>query len=104
MSVEVDPDSPRVASGTLAQLSGEVDSAPFLGAAEVAAQLVGSSVGSALGESNTASTGAKQVVKARYDQFASLLSLSADTYSDSDAEAAARIAGVPDINSATSGR
>ncbi|TYQ10646.1 UNVERIFIED_ORG: hypothetical protein L601_002200000630 [Gordonia westfalica J30] len=50
-----------------------------------------------------ASTRAKQVLKVRYDQFASLLSLSADTYGDSDAEAAARIAGVPDINSATSG-
>lgn len=94
----MNPDSLRAASGTLAQLSADIDSAPFLGAAEVSAQLPGSSVGGALGESNVASTRAKRVIKARYDQCAGLLSLSAETYVDSDAEAAVRIAGVPDIN------
>ncbi len=103
MSVEVNPDSLRVASGTLAQLSVDIDSAPFLGAAEVSAQLQGSSVGAALSESNVASTRAKRVIKARYDQFAALLALSAETYTDTDVEAAARIAGVPDINGATGG-
>ncbi len=48
LSVEVNPDSLRAASGTLAQLSADIDSAPFLGAAEVSAQLPGSSVGGVL--------------------------------------------------------
>ncbi|MGW4738510.1 hypothetical protein [Nocardia xishanensis] len=100
MSFEVNPDSLRSAAGEIAALPAEVDGAAHLGAGPVADKLKGSAVGTALGKSDPLSRRAKDVLKARYNQFAGLLALSADTFRDSDLDAANRIAAVPDINSA----
>lgn len=99
MSFEISPDNLRRAAGVLAALPAEIDGAPHLGAGPVAEKLKGSAVGASLGKSDPSSRRAKDVLKARYNQFASLLVLSADTFHGTDLDAANRIAAVSDINS-----
>ncbi|WP_054812544.1 hypothetical protein [Nocardia arizonensis] len=100
MSFEVNPDSLRAAAGTLAALPDRIDGAPFLAAAPMADKLKGSIVGAALRRSDPLSRRAKDVLEARFNQFASVLAISAETFRDSDLDAATRIAAVGDINSA----
>ncbi|MET8654276.1 hypothetical protein [Nocardia aurea] len=100
MSFEVNPDSLRSAAGSLAALPDRIDAAPFLGAAPMADKLKGSTVGATLGRSDPLSRRAKDVLKARYNQFASVLAISAESFQDSDVDAATRIVAVGDINSA----
>ncbi|BAW05554.1 conserved hypothetical protein [Nocardia seriolae] len=62
--------------------------------------LKGAAVGAALGGSDPASRTAKGVLKARFNEFSGLLKLAADTYRDTDQEAAANLlAVVADLNS-----
>ncbi|MEV6323952.1 hypothetical protein AB0M45_22570 [Nocardia sp. NPDC051787] len=100
MSFEVSPDSLRRAAGVLVALPAEIDRAPQLGAGPVADKLKGSAVGASLGKSDPLSDRTMDVLNARYNQFASLLALSAETFHGTDLDAAKRIAAVPDINSA----
>lgn len=100
MPFEVGPDSLRGAAGQMAALPAEIDGAARLAAGPVAETLTGSAVGTALAKSDPLSQRAKDVLKARYNQFAGLLALSAETFRDTDLEAANRIAAVSDINSA----
>lgn len=99
MPFEVSPDSLRGAAGVLAGLPDEVDRAPHLGAGPNADKLKGSAVGAALAQSDPASKRAKDVPKARFNQFSGLLALSAETFHGTDLDAAKRIAAVADINS-----
>ncbi|MGV9541708.1 hypothetical protein [Nocardia beijingensis] len=99
MGFEVDPDTLRAAAGSMALLPGEIDRAPHLGADPVAAKLKGSSVGMALSGSDGRSRTAKDVLRARFNQFSALLALSADKFQNTDADAANRLAAVADINS-----
>lgn len=99
MSFEVNPDSLRGAAGVLAALPGAIDRAPHLGAGPNVDKLKGSVVGAALAESDPANRRAKDVLKARFNQFSSLLALSAETFRDTDLDAAKRLAAVADINS-----
>ncbi|WP_040689076.1 hypothetical protein [Nocardia vinacea] len=99
MSFEVNPDSLRGAAGVMAALPTEIDQAPHLGAGPNADKLTGSAVGAALGKSDPSSKRAKDVLKARFNQFSSLLALSAETFHDTDLDAAKRLAAIADINS-----
>ncbi|MFD3508797.1 hypothetical protein [Nocardia sp. NPDC058666] len=99
MAFEVNPDSLRSAAGAVAMVPAEVDRAPYLGAAPNVGKLRGSVIGGALNQSDPASKRAKDVVKARFNQFSSVLAISAETFRDTDLDAAARIAAIGDINS-----
>ncbi|MBF6173831.1 hypothetical protein [Nocardia blacklockiae] len=104
MPFEVSPDSLRGAAGVMAALPNEIDQAPPLGAGPEAEKLNGSTVGAALSRSDPLSRRAKDLLKARYNQFAGLLAFSADTFHNTDVDAAERIAAVGDINDAGAGK
>ncbi|MEU2034948.1 hypothetical protein [Nocardia amamiensis] len=95
----MDPDGLRAAAGALALLPTQIDNAPHLGAGPVADKLKGLSVGAELAKSDPASKLAKDVLKARFNEFSALLALSADTFNGTDLDAAQRIAAVADLNS-----
>ncbi|MFI9511399.1 hypothetical protein [Nocardia sp. NPDC052566] len=100
MPLRVSPESLRSAAGTLSLLPTEIDRAPHLGAGPPAAKLMsGSAVGTALGTTDPLSKRAKDVLKARFNEFAAVLALSADTFQGTDADAAQRLAALSDINS-----
>ncbi|MFI7192025.1 hypothetical protein ACIBQ0_20000 [Nocardia nova] len=99
MTFQVNPDGLRAAAGELALLPTEVDDAPKLDADPVAKLLAGLSVGTELGKSNAASTQAKDVLKARFDEFSALLVTCADSFHGNDQDAAQRLAAVADLNS-----
>ncbi|SUD47914.1 Uncharacterised protein [Nocardia otitidiscaviarum] len=99
MTFEVNPEGLRAAAGALALLSTQIDSAPHLGAEPAANGMLGSSVGSALVDSDPRSRQAKDLLKARFNQFSAILALSAETYSGTDMEIASRLAAITDINS-----
>ncbi|WP_330182143.1 type VII secretion target [Nocardia sp. NBC_01503] len=99
MPFEVNPDGLRAAAGALALLPGDIDRAPHLAAEPVAAKMPGSAAGAALGQSDALSRKAKEVLKARFDEFSTALTLAADTYQGTDTDAANRLAMLPDINS-----
>ncbi|MGV9675278.1 hypothetical protein ACWDSJ_08360 [Nocardia sp. NPDC003482] len=99
MGFAVNPDGLRAAAGALALSTADVDNAPKLGAAPVAGRLAGLAVGLELGKSDAASQQAKDVLKARLNQFAALLLVSADTFAGTDLDAAQRLAAVADLNS-----
>ncbi|MBO0853531.1 MAG: hypothetical protein J2P18_07170 [Nocardia sp.] len=99
MAFRVDPDGLRAAAGALAQLPTEIDSAPQLAAEPVANVLKGLAVGAELDKSDPASRQAKDVLKARFNEFAAVLELSADSFHGTDLEAAQRLAAIPDLNS-----
>ncbi|MFI9536813.1 hypothetical protein ACIG56_26630 [Nocardia fusca] len=98
MPLEIDPESLRATAGTLALLPLEIDSAPRLDADPVADSLKATSVGASLSQSNAASTRAKEVLKARYNQFSALLMISADTFNGADEDVANRLSAAGDIN------
>lgn len=58
-----------------------------------------SAVGAALGTADPASRTAKDVLKARFNEFSAVLALSADQYKGTDLDAAQRIAALADLNS-----
>lgn len=99
MTFEVDPDGLRAAAGVLALLPDEIGKAPGLDATSAANKLKGSATGAALASSDTASTRAEDVVKARFDQFSALLALCADTFDGTDTDSAQRLAAIGDLNS-----
>ncbi|WP_067565253.1 hypothetical protein [Nocardia acidivorans] len=99
MPFEVNPDGLRAAAGALALLPGDIDQAPRLGAAPVAAKMPGSAAGAALAQSDNLSRKAKDLLKARFNEFSATLVIAADTYRGTDTEAANRIAALTDINS-----
>ncbi|MFF0494653.1 hypothetical protein ACFYTQ_37030 [Nocardia sp. NPDC004068] len=99
MTFEVNPDGLRAAGGALALLPTDIDNAPKLDAEPVATSLAGLTVGAELAESNAASTRAKELLKARFNEFSALLVVCADNFHGSDQEAAQRIAAVADLNS-----
>ncbi|MFE3322016.1 hypothetical protein [Nocardia sp. NPDC059195] len=99
MSFEVNPDQLRTAAGTLSLLTDEIDRAPHLGAEPVAGNVAGGQVGAELGHSDALSKLAKDVLRARFSEFATLLAYSADTYVGTDLDAARRLAAVADLNS-----
>lgn len=88
-----------MAAGALALLPKEIDDAPHLGAEPVAKGLVGSAAGAALGTADPASRTAKDVLKARFNEFSCLLALCADQYHGTDLDAARRLAAITDLNS-----
>ncbi|WP_327147160.1 hypothetical protein [Nocardia sp. NBC_01329] len=98
MPLEIDPESLRATAGSLALLPLEIDRAPRLDADPVSNSLRATSVGAALSKSNAASTRAKEVLKARYNQFSALLMVSADTFNGADEDVAGRLAAAGDIN------
>jgi len=99
MAFHVDPDGLRAAAGVLALLPTEIDSTPKLEAEPVTSTLQGLSIGTELRNSDPASKQAKDVVKARFDEFSAVLVVSADSFHSTDIDAAQRIAAVTDLNS-----
>ncbi|WP_433599987.1 hypothetical protein ACQPXH_31130 [Nocardia sp. CA-135953] len=99
MAFEVNPDGLRAAAGALALLPNQIDNAPHLGAEPVAEKLKGSAIGDALTETDSLSRQAKDVLKARFNEFSAELAYSADNFHDSDLDAAKRLADIADINS-----
>ncbi|MEV6769704.1 hypothetical protein AB0N05_13855 [Nocardia sp. NPDC051030] len=99
MSFEVNPEGLRAAAGAIALLTGDIDGAPHLGAEPVANKLPGSAIGAALGKTDPLSRQAKDVLKARFNEFAAVLVVAADTYHGSDQDAAQRLVALTDINS-----
>lgn len=99
MTFEVSPDGLRAAGGAVALLPTDIDNAPKLDADPVAKSLAGLAVGAELAKSNAASTQAKDLLKARFNEFSALLVVCADNFHGNDQEAAQRIAAVADLNS-----
>ncbi len=99
MVFQVNPDGLRAAAGALALLPTDIDNAPKLDAESIVKSLAGLSVGVELGKSDPASRQAKDVLKARFNEFSALLVVCADTFHGNDLEAAQRIAAVADLNS-----
>ncbi|MBF6357184.1 hypothetical protein IU449_22005 [Nocardia higoensis] len=99
MSFAVDPEGLRAAAGTLALLPGDIDNAPRLDAGPTSDALKSVSVGMQLAKSNDMSLRAKDAVKVRFNHFAVLLTISAETFNGTDAEAARRLAEIGDLNS-----
>ncbi|MBJ8348916.1 hypothetical protein [Antrihabitans sp. YC2-6] len=99
MALQVDPDGLRAAAGVLATLPTVIDGAPHLGAAPLGAKLTGSLVGAASSRSDPASKQAKDALKARFDLYAAVLALCAETYRGTDLDAAAQLSAIGDLNS-----
>lgn len=99
MTLRVDPEGLRAAAGFVAELAPRIGAAPHLGAKPEADKLASSNVGAALANSDTCSKQAKDTIKARFDEFSSLLALSAETYAGTDMDAANRLASLGDLNS-----
>lgn len=98
MPLEVNPDSLREAAAVLALLPQDIDKAPNLGAEPVSKALKGSLVGTHLGGSDSVTTTAKDVLKARFNEFAALLAQSANTFHGTDQDAAQRLTTMGDLN------
>jgi len=99
MAIEVDQDSLRQAAAALALLPSDLDSVPELDAERCGQSPSGSTIGAALMRANPASTRAKKLLKARFNQLSGLMAMSANSFQGSDDEAARRIAEAGDINS-----
>ena len=99
MSIEVDEDSLRQAAAALALLPSEIDGVPKLDAERVGNMLKGSAVGGALLGSNPASTRAKNLLNARFNQLSGLLAMSANSFHGTDVDAAERLAAAGELNS-----
>ncbi|WP_306356746.1 MULTISPECIES: type VII secretion target [unclassified Nocardia] len=69
-----------------------------LGGLTRSALMAGSQTGPVLDRVESVRAGAMTVIGGRYEQFASLLRVSADTYTDTDAEAAAWFLAMTDLN------
>ncbi|WP_067533686.1 hypothetical protein [Nocardia crassostreae] len=99
MAFQVNPEGLRLAAGAIALLPKEIDDAPKLGAEPVAKALPGSTVGAALAAADPASRTAKDVLKARFNEFSAVLAHSANEYKGTDLDSAQRIAALADLNS-----
>ena len=99
MSIEVDEDSLRQAAAALALLPSDIDAVPKLDAERAGNTLKGSAIGAALMSSNPASTRAKNLLNARFNQLSGLLAMSANSFTGTDVDAAHRLAAAVDLNS-----
>ncbi len=99
MTLRVDPEGLRAAAGAVAELAPRINAAAHLGAQPEAGKLASSNVGAAVANSDACSKRAKDTIKARFDEFSSLLALSAETYAGTDMDTADRLASLGDLNS-----
>lgn len=79
-------------------LADRVDQLPHLYADAMAAAFSAFSIGAALSHCDAASIQAKSVLKGRFQEISSLCDYSANSYSQSDTDAAQRIAAIGDLN------
>ena len=98
--MQVSPENLRAAATTIGVLAAGIPELPPLDAARGVRALPESAIAAALAPADGASSQAKHVLAARHGEIAYLLELSADTYRDTDVDAAARLAAVGDLNAA----
>ncbi|MET8871194.1 type VII secretion target [Nocardia sp. NPDC004604] len=102
MGLKVSPEELRQAAGELTKLGDDIidtNKLPHLGASRGVGALPGSPIAAALANADPASASAKSVLQGRLEEMANLLTTSANTYHDSDTDAAARLAALGDLNS-----
>lgn len=99
MPFQVNPDGLHAAAGALALLTNDIDNAPHLDAESVTGKMKGLNFETELAKCDPLSTQAKEVLKARFNEFSAVLALSADNFAGTDLDAARNIARLADLNS-----
>ncbi|RDI61340.1 hypothetical protein DFR76_11465 [Nocardia pseudobrasiliensis] len=98
MSFAVDPGSLHAAAGNIELLNDQLSREPLLGAEGAADKMPESAIATALYRTGPLSAQVRNVISQRLQAMSGLFTVSADTFHDTDRDAADRLAALGDIN------